>query len=142
MRTTYWMGHAALMSALVVAGSLPALAKITQYECTFQYEQSRGGGWVPEVVFVTENDQSGEIIVFDPVIKHFVGEPIAARKTDVTDTRQTYRWEVKFQNKGQSGRMIYSLTYRSNGRAASMKALPGGFDNSWTGDGSCKVTTG
>jgi hypothetical protein len=142
MQTLSGAVFAVLVAALAGAVSSPAQAAITQYECTFRQEGNRGGGWIPEVVFVTENDQNGEIIVYDPVIDHFVGSPIPARRTDVTDVRRTFRWEVKFQNKGQSGRMIYALTYRTNGVAASMKALPGGFDNSWSGDGSCKVTTG
>jgi hypothetical protein len=132
---------AGLVAALVVLGSLPGLAKVTQYECRFAQEQRRGGGWIPEVVVLTENDQTGEIVVFDPVIKYFLGGPIQGKRIDGSNARTTYGWEVSTENRGQSARMLYRLTYFSNGQPAKMSARPGGYDNSWSGDGSCKVTS-
>jgi len=128
---------------LAIVGALnPASAKITQYECKFAYEQSRGGGWIPEMLILTEDDVKGEIMVFDPVIKHFIGNPIKARLSGRTNVRSTYTWELVYRNKGQGGRMIYSLSYFSNGQPAKMKGEPGGYDNSWSAEGTCKVSKG
>lgn len=135
-----WAGAVAL---LAVMGALtPAVAATTQYECKFTQELARGGGWVPEILILTEDDATGEILAFDPVIQEFVGTPIKAKLSGRTKNLVTYRWEVKYKNKGQAGRMIYSFSYYSNGNPAKIKVQPGGFDNSWSGDGTCKVSQG
>jgi hypothetical protein len=131
------------MAILAICGTIsPALAKITQYECKFPYEKARGGGWIPEILILTDDDAKGEIIVFDPVIKHFVGNPIKAKLSSRTNARSTYTWELSYRNKGQGGRMIYTFSYFNKGQRAKMKGEPGGFDNSWTGEGTCKVSQG
>lgn len=128
---------------LAIVGALnPAAAKITQYECKFAYEPARGGGWIPEMLILTDDDVKGEIMVFDPVIKHFIGNPIEARLSGRTKVRSTYTWELVYRNKGQGGRMIYTLSYFSNGHPAKMKGEPGGYDNSWSAEGTCKVSKG
>ena len=53
--------------------------------------------------------------------------------------RVTYVWDLETRNKGQSSRFTYTLSYYRDGRPATMSALPGGYDNKWTGDGTCKV---
>ena len=58
-----------------------AMAKVTQYDCKFEQSRARGGGWIPEILIVTDDDKSGEIIAYDPIIKHFVGKPIPARRS-------------------------------------------------------------
>jgi len=128
--------------ALGLALVQPVAANVTQYECRFEQERKRGGGWIPEMLVLTHDDQSGEIVVFDPIIQYFVGAPIPARMTDESSARVTFRWEVATQNRGQAARMIYDFTHYTDGRGAKMKALPGGYDNAWSGDGSCKVTAG
>ena len=133
----------AAVGLILAAGvTAPAFAKVTQYECRFAQERARGGGWIPEMLILTEDDQSGEIIVFDPVIKHFIGTPIPAELSARTKVRSTYRWEVDIQNRGQAARMIYTFSYTSDGRPARVTAQPGGYDNSWSGDGTCKVSAG
>jgi hypothetical protein len=127
--------------ALVMCGTTTqASAKITQYECRFEESRARGGGWVPSLVYITENDQSGEMLVYDPIIEHFYDKPIATKLTSETKSRKTFTWEVNARNKGQSARFFYTLTYYKNGQPAKLRAHPGGYDNSFNGQGSCKVT--
>ncbi|WP_333817587.1 hypothetical protein [Tabrizicola sp.] len=126
----------------ILAGLSPAQAKITLYECKFKQEESRGGGWIPEMLILTEDDKTGEITVYDPVIKHFVGEPIPAKLEARTNARSTYIWRFRADNRGQSSKMSYTFSYRSNGQPATIRAQPGGYDNVWTGDGTCKVSKG
>jgi hypothetical protein len=133
----------AVMGIILAAGITgPAMAKVTQYECRFTQERARGGGWIPEMLILTEDDTSGEIVVFDPVIKHFIGTPIPAKLSARTKLRATYKWEVDVQNRGQAARMIYTFSYTSDGRPARVTVQPGGYDNSWSGDGTCKVSAG
>lgn len=135
--------YAVAVAFLAISGAFdPVAAKITQYECEFVYEQARGGGWIPELLILTDDDEKGEIIVYDPVIKHFVGNPIEARLSGRTKARSTYTWEFSYRNRGQGGRMIYTFSYFNDGHHATMRGSPGGYDNSWTGEGTCKVSKG
>lgn len=134
---------AAAVGLMAVFGAFdPAAAEITQYECKFPQEAGRGGGWIPEMLILTDDDVKGEIMVYDPVIKHFIGNPIKAKLLARTNVRSTYKWEVKIEARGNYSRMAYTLSYRSNGQPATMSARPGGYDNSFTADGTCKVSKG
>lgn len=126
----------------VLASAEMAAAKITKYECSFPQSKARGGGWVPEILIITDNDKSGEIIVFDPVIKYFVGKPITARRSGETKARVSYVWEYWTNNKGQSSRVTYSFSYFRNGQPAKIRVQPGSYDNTWSGEGTCKVAAG
>ena len=135
--------YAVAVGLVAICGAFdPAAAKITQYECKFTHEQARGGGWIPEILILTDDDVTGEIIVFDPVIKHFVGQPIEAALEARTKVRSTYKWEVRTEVRGRYARMAYIFSYRSNGLPANISARPGGYDNSFSGDGTCKVSKG
>ncbi len=130
----------AVLGVMAVAG--PALAGITQYECRFAQEPARGGGWIPEMLVLTDDDKTGETMVYDPIIKHFVGVPIKAKLEARTKSRATFSWEVKIEVRGQYSRMAYTFSHLSNGQAARMTARPGGYDNSFSGEGTCKVSKG
>lgn len=117
-----------------------ASAKITQYECRFDQNRGRGGGWITELVYLTENDETGEILAYDPVIHHFVGHPVEARLSASTKVRKTFSWTVDTRNKGQAAEMHYTLSYFSNGQPAKLTAKPGGYDNTWKDVGKCTVT--
>jgi hypothetical protein len=139
---TMRVSMAAIGMVSVFATAAPAFAAVTQYECRFDQDRAQGGGWIPEMLILTEDEGTGEIVVFDPVIKHFIGTPIEARLSDRTKARSTYKWEIETRNKGQSTRMVYTLSYRSSGNRATMSALPGGYDNKWRAEGTCKVSKG
>jgi len=128
------------LAVLLGSAPLAAVAKVTQYECKFAQER-RGGGWVPEVVYILVDDSAGTIEAYDPIIDAFVGNPIPAKMTGDTDVRKTFSWKLQFKNKGQGGIMDYTLTYFADGRPAKMSAKPGGYDNRWGGEGSCSVST-
>lgn len=130
---------AVAIAATFLAG--PATAAITQYECRFSQERSRSGGWIPAIVVVTENSATGEILAFDPVIQHFIGNPIPVRLSAETKARKTFTWEINTRNRGQAARMAYTLSYFTGTKAAKMRAVPGGYDNSWEQDGACTVSS-
>jgi hypothetical protein len=132
------LGGAAIAAILLAEA---ASAAITQYECRFSQERSRSGGWIPEIIVVTENSATGEILAFDPVIQHFIGNPIPVRLSAETKARKTFTWEINTRNRGQAARMKYTLSYFTGTKAAKMRAQPGGYDNSWEQDGACKVTS-
>ncbi len=139
MRVTVAVAVIAVLAVVATVGSVSA--KITQYECRFDQSSARGGGWIPEIIFVTDDDQTGKATAFDPVIKYFIGEPIPVRRSRESKARVTFFWEVEARANGQSARMIYSLSYFSNGLPAKIRAQPGGYDNTWTGEGRCTLST-
>ncbi|MGQ0567889.1 MAG: hypothetical protein ACT4OK_22870 [Gemmobacter sp.] len=118
------------------------MAKVTKYECRFDQSRARGGGWVPEILIVTDNDASGEVLAFDPVIKHFVGKPIPARRSSESKARVTYVWDLETRVANQAPRMTYTFSYFRNGQPAKMRVQPGGYDNTWSGEGTCTVAVG
>lgn len=124
---------------LAAVMALPADAAVTAYECTFAYERARGGGWVPSVVVIEDDPARSTATVFDPVIRHFVGTPIPARRGQETRARITFSWTYTARNRGQAPVMLYRLTYYKDGRPAAIQAKPGGYDNEWTGSGTCRV---
>lgn len=136
------MATAGLAALTILGAAGMASAKITQYECKFEQGQSRGGGWISEILIITDDDRTGEILAYDPVIKNFVGKPIPARRSAETKARVTFVWDVDIRVKGQSSRMTYTMSYFRNGQPAKMRAQPGGYDNTWTGEGTCKVSAG
>ena len=129
------IGLAALLGTATLA---PAFAKTTQYECKFAQE-GRGGGWIPEIAYITVDDAAGTIEIYDPVIDYYVGNPIPARLTGDTKARKTFVWEFEIKNRGQGGKMRYTMSYFVDGRPVKISAKPGSYDNTWNGEGSCSV---
>lgn len=130
------------LALLAMIGSAEtASAKITQYECKFEQSRARGGGWIPEILIITEDDKSGELIAYDPIIKHFIGKPIPIRRSAETKARVTYVWDLETRVREQSSKMTYTFSYFRNGQPAKMRVQPGGYDNVWAGEGTCKVGT-
>jgi hypothetical protein len=134
-------GLAAGSVLLAIVGAGAAAARVTRYECTFAQERAAGGGWIPEIVVVMDDSEAENPTVFDPVIRHFMGNPIAAQRGEETKARVTFNWRFTAPNKGQAAVMDYRLTYYKDGKPAKMLAQPGGYDNKYTGQGTCKVTT-
>lgn len=129
------------LAALLIWGMAgPGAAEITQYECEFEQIEQRGGGWIPQMLIVMEDDQTGEVFAYDPIIHNFLGTPIAAKVSSETKVRRTFEWDLKTRVGNQSPRMFYTFTYYSNGQRAKVQAVPGAYDNRWTGEGSCTVS--
>ena len=79
-------GKCALAFGLMaICGAVqPALAKITQYECRFPQEIPRGGGWIPTMLILTEDDVKGEIIVFDPLNREQIRQIVQLLMNDIS----------------------------------------------------------
>lgn len=124
---------------------LAAQAAVTIYDCRFSTGTARDGNWIPAVLLLRHDTATGKIVVFDPIIKLFVGTPIEARMTEETPRRVTFSWVVDARNlprEHQAARMNYRLNYYRNGQPARMSATPSGYDNDWTGEGTCTLRKG
>jgi hypothetical protein len=130
--------------ALVLSAAV-AQSEVTTYDCKFATGNARDGNWIPTVLVLRHDVAAGTAVVYDPVIKHFVGNPISARLAEQTAQRTMFTWVVDARNtpnERQSARMQYRLNYYRNGRPARMIASPSGYDNEWTGDGTCTLRRG
>ena len=128
-----------LMAALPLAGG----AAETRYECRFKVGAARDGNAVPEILFVQHAAGGDTALIFDPIIKHFIGKPIAAKFATETKARVEFKWDVRVHNNsGQDFLMFYTFVYYKDGRPAKIVAAPGGYDNRFSGEGTCKLSRG
>ncbi len=124
-----------LVAASGQAGAAPLL-----YDCAFEQIGSRGGGWIGEKVLLVHNPDDGSVEVFDPLIRHFVGSPIQGQEGKETGRRIQFNWKIHAKGLGnQSPVMNYTLTVFKDTKAAQISVEPAGYDNIWTGSGSCKT---
>jgi hypothetical protein len=122
-----------------------AHAEVTTYDCRFTTGSVRDLNWIPSVLMLRHDRATDKIVVFDPIIKHFVGTPVSARLVDETARRITFGWSVDIRRlPGAAGAadMTYRLSYYRSGRPARMTAVPSGFDNDFSGDGTCTLRKG
>ena len=130
-----------LLTAL--GATATAQAASIRYNCSFDTGNARDGNWVPAVLVLQHDTTSGKVTVFDPVIKHFTGVPINGQMTTETKARTEFSWDlnVRTQN-GADSRMAYTFVYYKDGRPAKVRAEPRGFDNRFSGEGTCKLSRG
>jgi hypothetical protein len=131
-----------------VAGALAAVlsggAEARRFDCRFNSGAARTGGWISEVVVLDHRPGAATALVNDAVINAFVGVPIEAKVAADTRARSTFAWEVQTETSSGAGAqravMLYRLNYYKDGRPATISAQPRGYDNSFTSDGTCRVT--
>ncbi len=111
------------------------------FDCDFASGTARDGNWVPTKLYILKLQGKGVLFAYDPVIETFVGDPIPVAMIDESKARITYGWDVVAKDsRSQSFTMVYRFTYFRNGLPAKMAAQPGGFDNTWSGEGRCKAS--
>ncbi len=139
-----WFASAVLAATALTP--LEASATNIRYDCTFQNGTKRDGNWIPEVLVLQHNDKTGEVLVFDPVIKYFIGKPISGTLAEETAARTTFIWEFDARKPGigadRQAKMRYRFSYFKNGQPARMRATPLGYDNDWSNEGTCKLKKG
>jgi hypothetical protein len=133
----------AAVAAILMLGTTGAMAAETLYDCRFKIGSARDGNAVPEVLVIQHETGSSTALIFDPIIKHFIGKPIAGKFSTETKARVQFDWEVRVNNSaGQDFQMFYTFVYYKDGRPAKVVAVPGGYDNRFSGEGTCKVGKG
>lgn len=105
--------------------------------------QPRGGSsWIPEIVTVDVDRNSGRVLVNDPIINHFVKRPLEA-KISVENTRRiTFAWDLEDVSNSRNQFVpifIFRLTVAKATNAASITAKPTGYVNNFQGFGKCEV---
>lgn len=131
---------AAVYASVSVAAPKIQAEKVV-FDCDFAAGTARDGNWVPKKLYILKMPGKEGLVAYDPVIETFVGNPVPVALIDRSEARITYGWDyVAKDSRSQSFRMIFRFTYFRNGLPAKMSAQPGGFDNSWSGEGRCKAS--
>ena len=127
----------------VLGFAAAAQAAGVRYDCRFNTGHVRDGNWVPAILVLQHDTSSGKVTVFDPVIKHFTGVPISGQMTTETRARTEFSWDLDVRTgSGGDSRMAYTFVYYKDGRPAKLRAEPRGFDNRFSGEGTCKLSAG
>lgn len=126
-----------VLSAYMAPAAPP---KQTIYTCALSV--TRNQSWIPDQVVISVNDADGAVLVFDPIIRYFMSNPIPARVVKNTSDRLTLKWNVKRVNKVKPNdmpTMVYTAKLTKNDNRIAINATPLGYDNGFYADGLCKV---
>ena len=135
------MAKVSLLAALAAGLLFAGAANAKTYSCNVTPDNSRH--WIAKNLLINIDDRSGEIRVFDNIIKTFHAKPIAGELSVETDKRITLKWTVRHVHDDYA-----NLTARFFFRASFFKAtgkvivssIPGGWDNMFGGRGRCTVS--
>ena len=125
---------AAALSFLVYAA--PALA-IT-YECRVTKSNAN---YIPEILVIEHDDKTGEVTVFDPVIKHFLDRPTNGEVAVDNAKRITFSWSINSIKADalQTANLRYRATVLKRSKKLSITGKPLGYENNFKGSGTCIV---
>lgn len=135
-----WFRTATLV-ALFAAGA--AEAATTRYQCDFAVGNRRDGNWVPAVLVVNHVEGADTALVYDPIIKETHGKPIEGRLGETSRVRTSFTWSLNLRDRERTPvTMTYTFIYYNNGLPAKITVVPSGFDNRFSGEGTCVVKRG
>ena len=103
--------------------------------------QSVGQRWLAEVLFIGQDQDSGTVVVSDPIILHYNDrQPVNGRVKTDNAKRTTFAWSLKVKSSsGQRATITYTATYLKASGEVSMSALPHGYTNILSARGKCTV---
>ncbi len=126
------------LATVALLAATPAHAK--KYVCQMQDDP-----WIPEVVVIDYNESTGGVVVFDGIIKHYMGAPIAGELDLTNSKRITFTWKLANITNKAPGRsqftsgMLYRMTIQHGSLSARMTARPNGYIDNFRGKGQCKI---
>lgn len=129
-----------LCLAIAFATATPALAEPVIYTCQLDVPASQT--WVPEQVVIRFDRASKSVVVNDPLIQHFVGEPVAGRVKTDNASRITFAWDldmVKNQNGQIAPKFLYRATVSKADNSIRISAIPAGYTNTFEAGGTCSL---
>lgn len=129
-----------LCLAIAFASATPALAEPVIYTCQLDVPASQT--WVPEQVVIRFDRGSKSVVVNDPLIQHFVGEPVAGRVKTDNASRITFAWDldmVKNQNGQIAPKFLYRATVSKADNSIRISAIPAGYTNTFEAGGTCSL---
>jgi len=94
-----------------------------------------------EILFSVDT-ASGEVMVVDPMIMYYNSErAVAAQLSENTSKKTSFKWTLTMTNaSGQTTKMKFRGVLQRPSMRLLVSARPAGFNNNFTGRGSCAVT--
>ena len=130
-------------AALALILPSTAFAAVTDYECALK--ECGTSGWISREPILQHDAAQGKVVVVDSVILSLGPDPVAGRLVLETGAQITFGWEVKSphdRNGTIAPSMILQITIAKATGAAAIQARPTGFEDIFTGKGTCKITGG
>lgn len=124
-------------AAVLSAFSTVSMAEVL--ECNLKTNAS-SGGWVTEVYYFEYEPDGKKARVYDGVIEHFEGAPIAADITENTAKKMVFNWNLATNNQGQTIRMRFRAAYFKTNKSVNIRVFPdSAYVGEFSGEGKCKV---
>ncbi len=125
--------------ALLAFLAFPSMSQALTLECRIA-KSSAGGGYITELYVLQHDEASDEAIVSDGLILYYNKEqPMKAKVSDDTANKLVLSWNVQMTNgTGQMTKMMFRASYFKTNKSMIVRAVPGGYSNSFEGRGSCK----
>jgi hypothetical protein len=115
---------------------MPAQAEVI--ECRMKPDAA-SGGYITDVYYFEFNAETKVARVNDGVIQYVYKEPIAAKMSESTAKKFVFSWNVLLTNgTGQQTKMQYRAAIFRGNKTITVRATPGGYDNSFEARGTCK----
>jgi hypothetical protein len=120
--------------------AFPSLSQALTLECSVTRSNS-GGGAITDLYILQYDEAAGQAIVSDGLIMYYNKEqPMKAKVSEDTATKLVLSWNVQMTNKiGQMTKMQFRAAYFKSDKSFTVRAVPGGYSNSFEGRGSCKA---
>jgi hypothetical protein len=117
---------------------IPAAAQALVLECTLPQTNS-GGGYLTETYVLQYDEGAGKALASDGLIMYVHDAPIEAKVSEDTNKKLVLSWAlVLTNNSGQQTNMRFRAVYFKDTRQITIRATPGGYDNSFEARGNCK----
>lgn len=126
------------MRVWVMAAVLALVAGGAQARDVLECRLTGNSTWVPSIVVIERNPGAEEVTVFDPIIRHFHGEPIRARVDTDNDQRTTVVWTIRDRSQTATPADVqFRLTHRKVGDSARITVQALGYVGPFQGSGTC-----
>jgi|GEM_PF-1141086 len=99
--------------------------------------------WISKTLVFNIDDNSGEVRVFDGIIKQYGGKPVVGKLSVETAKRVTITWttrQVRDDYGNSSARFMFRASYYKDNGKMIISSMPGGWDNRFGGSGRCSVS--
>jgi hypothetical protein len=118
--------------------AVPGLLSAETFKCEFEANRVNGG-WIPDIVVVDYDAARQSVMVNDPLIVYFVGQPITGKVAVDNAARLTVTWQLKatVDAANQLANMNYRLTYLKADKIASISGQALGYAGPYTAQGRC-----
>lgn len=126
--------------AATLCSATPAFAAPVTYTCTLAVPASQT--WVPEQLVIRFDAATKSVVVNDPIIQHFVGEPVAGRVKADNAARITFAWDldmVRNQDGQTAPKFLYRATITKADNTVRVSAIPAGYANTFEAAGTCNL---